>query len=264
MENPNSTAKEIPARTYEELTQLLCGAACAGELAARAGRFTDAIPELIPMLGFAQHNPHHDKDVWRHTLAVVAAAPADPILRWAALLHDVGKPACFSLDAEGVGHFYGHAQQGAQIADEILARLEFDAAPRAAIVLLIRRHDTPVLPEEKPLRRLAGKLGMENARRLIALQRADTLGQAPACRARLPLLAQAEQMLEEWARTPEPFAARALAVNGDDLLALGLRGRAVGAALEACRRAVREHRAPNERAALLALVRQLAGTGALE
>ena len=72
------------------------------------------IPELRPMFGFEQHNPHHDRDVWLHTAAVVEHIPPEPVLRWAALLHDGclpdgGKPPWFSPGPDGVGHFYGHA-----------------------------------------------------------------------------------------------------------------------------------------------------------
>ena len=85
------------------------------------------------MFGFEQHNPHHDRDVWQHTVAVVAHIPPEPVLRWAALLHDVGKPPCFSLGPDGVGHFYGHAAKSAELADAILMRLRFDTAGRTRI-----------------------------------------------------------------------------------------------------------------------------------
>ena len=65
----------------------------------------EVLPELAPMYGFEQYNPHHNSDVWNHTIKVVAAAPAQPVMRWTALLHDVGKPHCFELDEFGVGHF---------------------------------------------------------------------------------------------------------------------------------------------------------------
>lgn len=243
-------------RVREELTQILCGAFAAGVLEEYAGVITVVLPELAPMFGFGQKNPHHDKDVWHHTLAVVEAAPVEPVLRWAALLHDIGKPACFSLDAQGIGHFYGHAGQSAQLADAILARLRFDTGRRGQIVRLVRRHDTPVLPEEKQLRRLLNKLGETDTRRLIALQRADACGQAPLCRERLPLLDGAERLLEALLREKVCFSLRDLAVNGSDMLALGLRGRAVGAALDACLGAVLDGAVPNERAALLRYARE--------
>ena len=238
-------------RVRAELTQLLCGMSAAKVLEEYAEVIAVVLPELAPMFGCEQKNPHHDKDVWNHTLAVVEAAPAEPVLRWAALLHDIGKPACFSLDADGVGHFYGHAGQSAQLADTILTRLRFDTHRRERIVRLVRCHDTPVLPEEKLIKRLLNKLGEEDARRLIALHQADTRGQAPVCFERLPLLKEAGRMLEKLLREKACFSLRDLAVNGDDMLALGLQGKAVGAALDACLSAVLDGAVPNEHAVLL-------------
>ena len=246
-------------RVREELTQLLCGKSAAGVLEEYAEVVAVVLPELAPMFGFGQKNPHHDKDVWRHTLAVVEAAPAGPVLRWAALLHDVGKPACFSLDADGVGHFYGHAGQSAQMADAILTRLRFDTHRRERIVRLVRRHDTPVLPEEKLLKRLLNKLGEEDTRRLIALQKADTCGQTSVCFERLPLLEEAGRMLDDLIREKACFSLRDLAINGNDMLALGLQGKAVGGALDACLSAVLDGAVPNERAALLQYARSESG-----
>ena len=204
------------------------------------------------MFGFEQHNPHHDRDVWLHTVAVVAHIPPEPVLRWAALLHDVGKPPCFSLGPDGVGHFYGHAEKSTELADGILARLRFDTAGRTRITQLIRYHDLPVAPEPKPIRRLMNKLGVDAVRQLFALHIADTCGQSAICAGRVETYRQAERVLDALLAADACFSLKDLAVNGDDLLALGLRGRAVGAALQACLDAVMDEAVPNDRTALLA------------
>ena len=92
-------------RVQSELTKLLCGQNVDAVLREFSDVLAVPIPELRPMFGFEQHNPHHDRDVWLHTAAVVEHIPPEPVLRWAALLHDVGKPPCFSLGPDGVGHF---------------------------------------------------------------------------------------------------------------------------------------------------------------
>ena len=61
------------------------------------------------MIGFEQYHPYHCYDIWGHTVVVVEKVPAEPVLAWAALFHDMGKPFCFSRDPQGVGAFYGHA-----------------------------------------------------------------------------------------------------------------------------------------------------------
>ena len=272
-------------RVQSELTKLLCGQNVDAVLREFSDVLAVPIPELRPMFGFEQHNPHHDQDVWLHTAAVVEHIPPEPVLRWAALLHDVGKPPCFTRDAagvghfyahadnsaeggrgfrrrlrkppcvslgpDGVGHFYGHAAKSTELAEGILTRLRFDTAGRTRITQLIRYHDLPIAPEAKPIRRLMNKLGVETVRQLFELHIADTCGQSAICAGRVETYRQAERVLDELLAADACFSLKDLAVNGDDLLALGLRGRAVGAALQACLDAVMDETLPNDRAALL-------------
>ena len=116
------TLPEQTAADFEELTAFLLEAAVEDLLQA-APMLVRRIPELGPTLGFQQHSPHHAYDVFTHTAHVAAAVPPEPALRWAALLHDVGKVPCFTRDENGRGHFKGHAQVSARMAEEILRRL---------------------------------------------------------------------------------------------------------------------------------------------
>ena len=211
-------------RVLSELTKLLCGQNAGAVLREFSDVLAIPIPELRPMFGFAQHNPHHDRDVWQHTIAVVEHIPPEPVLRWAALLHDVGKPPCFSLADDGVGHFYGHAAKSTELADAILMRLRMDTAGRTRITQLIRYHDLPIAPEAKPIRRLMNKLGVETVRQLFELHIADTCGQSAICAGRVQTYQEAGRVLDKLLAADACFSLKDLAVNGDDLLALGLRG----------------------------------------
>ena len=150
-----------------------------------------------------------------------------------------------------LGHFYGHAAKSTELAESILTRLRFDTAGRTRIMQLIRYHDLPIAPEAKPIRRLINKLGVETVRQLFELHIADTCGQSAICAGRVETYRQAERVLDELLAADACFSLKDLAVNGDDLLTLGLRGRAVGAALQACLDAVMDETLPNDRAALL-------------
>ena len=112
-----------PERVREELEKLLCGEYAAPVLREYIGTVGVVLPELLPMVGFAQCNPHHNRDVWEHTLAVLQNVPAERTLRWAALLHDVAKPQCCTVDEKGIRHFYGHQAAGAGVAEKLLRRL---------------------------------------------------------------------------------------------------------------------------------------------
>lgn len=236
--------------THAELEPLLCGSADAGSLS----RLAEEIPELRPMFGFRQYNPHHLHDVWMHTVLAVQNTPPEPVLRWAALLHDIGKPACFTQDADGTGHFYGHAAVSAAMAKEILARLRMPQEQSERIILLVRLHGSLPEPTERAVGRFLRRHGMEALRQLLTLSQADAVATGlyrEETDSRPAILCCAERLEAEAQR----FSLRELAVNGHDLAALGLQGAAIGQTLTQLCAQVESGQLPNNRDILLASIK---------
>ena len=243
-----------PERIWREVKGLLTGDRAAEVLRAYpdvAGVFW---PEILPMVGFRQCNRHHCYDVWEHTLHALAAVPPELELRLTMLLHDVGKPNCFTADADGNGHFYGHPAESARLADDMLRRLRAETALRETVVELVAWHDRNISRTRSGVAKALRALGEEDLRRLLAVKRADNLAQAPAFRAMQGEIDRAEELLEELLAEDACVTLKQLAVNGRDLLALGFAGPAVGQMLEALLSAVVEGDLPNERSALLEAV----------
>ena len=240
-------------RICTELTKLLCGRYVRRVLMEYTDVLSVVLPELAPMKGFDQQNYHHIYDVLEHTARVVENIPPEPRLRWAALFHDAGKPACFTLDQDGVGHFYGHAEHSRNLADAAFRRLKTDNATRESANRLIRYHDWPIEPEAPTVRRALQKLGPDGFRDLLALKRADNLAQAPEYRDRLHTCDEIEALAQQILSEQQAFSLRDLAVNGSDLLALGMDpGPEVGRVLNTLLEAVISERLPNDRGVLLA------------
>ena len=213
----------------------------AGEILCRC------IPELAPTVGFDQKNPHHDHDIFTHTALVLERVPREPALRFAALLHDIGKPGSFSVDEMGVGHFLGHASLGAELADGILHRLKASNAIREEVLFLIKHHMDRWPCEEKAARRCLSRHGLQKMERLTLLQMADFGGDAgdPELEAWLALLRTIAQREGE-------LTLKTLAVSGRDLMALGMApGPALGQTLNGLLARVLAGELPNERQALL-------------
>lgn len=248
-------------RIQVEFFKLLAGKQAAEALRSCPEVFGVFWPELLAMVGFDQKNRHHCYDVWEHTLHALAAVPGDPVLRCAMLLHDVGKPASFTLDEMGVGHFYGHPAVSRQMAEEMLRRLKCATEFRETVVRLVEWHDKDIPRTDKSIRRALRILGEEDLRRLILVKRADNLGQAPEFWDRQKELDKAEEILNRLLAEDACFSLKRLAVNGRDLLALGLSGPAVGRALEELLEKVMDGALLNEREALLEHVRKNRETG---
>lgn len=243
-------------RIQVEFFKLLPGKGAAAVLRGYPEVFGVFWPELLPMVGFGQRNRHHCYDVWEHTLHALDAVPGDVVLRCAMLLHDVGKPACFTLDEKGVGHFYGHPAVSRDLADKMLRRLKCGTAFRETVVRLVEWHDKDIPRTDKSIRRALRILGEADLRRLILVKRADNLGQAPAYWDRQQELDKAEEILDRLLAGDACFSLKQLAVNGRDLLALGLSGPAVGKALEDLLEKAVDGVLPNDREALLEHVRK--------
>lgn len=244
----DSLAKE---RILSELTQILCYLKEL-DLLTYQDIFMQVIPELKPCAGFDQHNPHHRFDVLTHTALVLSQTDAVPALRWAALLHDIGKPQVFTRDEKGVGHFHAHAQVSAQIANDILLRLKASNALREQVVFLVEHHMDPLPDKKAALQKKLSKYGAQNLKLMIQLQAADkqSCGKQTeeAYKTAQKLLKLTQQLLAENAC----LQIKDLAIDGHDLLALGFEA---GPALGQCQKQLLEMvlsgTIPNEKEALL-------------
>lgn len=241
-------------RVFAELCKLL-PAVTAADLLEYEDILTQVIPELKPLVGFDQRSPHHKYDIYTHTAYVVQAVSADLALRWAALLHDTGKPASFYLDETGRGHFPGHAKAGAMIAEQVLTRLKAPTALRRQVVLLVEKHMVPFSEEKYLLRRRLGKYGEQCVGQLLQLQEADYCSKGvtgePANFSRI------REVLEEIAREDACLTVQDLKVTGTDLLEAGFApGPELGRCLKELLELVQSDRLPNEKEALLEHIRR--------
>ena len=244
-------------RILVEMNKLLTGEYMASVLLAYPDVLGVFLPELLPCVGFDQRNVHHCYDVWTHSVYAAAAIAPDAVLRWAMLLHDIGKPDCFTVDEHGTGHFYGHPARSAELAEAICRRLRMDKKSAQRIVTLVRWHDRDIPRTEKAVARAARQLGEDTLRQLLAVKRADNRAQSPLCRGRAADIDRAEAILDDLLARQSCFSLRELAVRGNDLTALGLHGPAVGETLQKLLDAVMDGSVPNERPALLALAQKL-------
>lgn len=239
-------------RVYTELCGFLTAADLPDLLTFRPVLFA-AIPALAPMDGFRQCNPHHRYDVYTHTAHVVAAVPPRLQLRWAALLHDIAKPETFTLDPQGVGHFYNHAHLGREKAGEILLSLRAPTALRQQVETLIAYHgacrDLCRNTTDKSLRRLLLRLGEDTLRDLLALDRADDGGKGTP--ASPEVFDRFEARLNEVLAQAPCRCVRDLAIDGRDLMAQGIpQGPAIGRILTRLLEEVTDGTLENETAAL--------------
>jgi tRNA nucleotidyltransferase (CCA-adding enzyme) len=218
-----------PERITAELTKLLCGENAGDVLREYADVLCVPIPELGPVIGSAQNNEHHCRDVWRNTAAAVENSEPAAILRWAALLHAVG----------------------GQMADAIMRRLRFDNATRKKTATLVAHHDMPIPNDERAVKRYLNRFGEGVLRDLLSMRRATGFGGAPASRYSRAELDAVRETLEEILAEGVCFSLRDLAVNGNDLLACGMEGKEIGKALDFLLNAVIDGQVENERGALL-------------
>ncbi|MCM1545082.1 MAG: HD domain-containing protein, partial [Ruminococcus sp.] len=213
------------------------------------------IPQLAGMKNFNQHNFHHIYDVFEHTAAVIESIPPKPHLRLAALFHDCGKPDCFSLDENGVGHFYSHASISANKAREALASLKLDTFTKDRVEKLVRIHDSPIEVNEITVKKKLNRLGEDLFRDLIALKRADNFGQATAFRYRQKQFDELERLIDKVKAENQCFTVKSLALNGNDIMNLGYSGRQIGKALNTLVDAVVEEKVSNNKDGLIEYIK---------
>lgn len=247
-------------RIQAEWNRLLCGNAAGAVLREYRDVFCVFLPELEPMFGFEQHNRYHTLDVWEHTVKAVESVQAVPILRLTMLLHDIGKPPCFTMDEMGVGHFYGHNEKSAEIAANVLRRLKYDNRTAEQVITLVKYHDLPITGEQQRLRRLLNRFGEENLRLLLKIKAADMTAQNPKYRDRLQEMSAVEAALDAVIAEKLCFSLKDLEIDGNDLLALGFpRGEEIGKTLQQLLEEVMAEKISNRHWALMNRARLMRG-----
>ena len=246
-------------RIREELLRLLCGKAAGRILRAYPEVLAEIIPEIRPMIGYDQRNHHHSYDLWEHTVRGIEGVPADPVLRLTMLLHDTGKPVVRTTDEKGEGHYKGHPKVSEEIARRTAEALHLDNAFRDRLCTLVRHHDTPLRTENGEintdrsflLRRL-NKYGETDLRALFLIHRSDRIATGYTTTEREDIrLKERMDALDALLAEQPCFTLKDLAVNGRDLTATGLKGKAVGETLQQLLEAVMDGAVPNEKEALL-------------
>lgn len=246
-------------RVQAELVKLLCGRDAGRVLTEYRELIAVLIPELSPMFHFDQKNPHHYLDVWAHTVEAIRSSTPEPAVRLALLFHDIGKPATFSLDGKGIGHFYGHPRVSEETAAAVMERLRFDRAAMERVRALVRWHDSDILPEGKSVKRWLNRLGEDGLRQLLAVKAADR-GATNHKYENLSVLKLVEAKMQAVLAEGQCFTREQLAIGGDDLLALGVpEGKQIGAILSELLELVIDEKLPNQRTVLLNRAKALIG-----
>lgn len=233
-----------PARGLEDLYTL--------------GMYPYIIPMMCHTVGFAQRGGHHFLDVFEHSLLAVGVIAPELVLRLTMLLHDIGKPFVWdSSESLSYDRFDDHAAVSAKLAGKILRDLKYDNVTRKDVVELIAHHNDILLPDPVNVRRALARLGEVQTRRLVQVKVADLIAHDLAGEREkiLALFAEISDVIDEVVARGDCTSVKALAIGGQDMMALGLSGRAIGQMLNAALELVLEKPEMNTRETLLNWVR---------
>ena len=192
------------------------------------GLLHEMMPELAETVAMQQKGCFkHKFNVFHHSLLAMGAIPAEkPLLRFAALLHDIGKIDTHSIDEDGSVHFYRHEEVGAKIAGDIMLRLKFSNAEVDYVVTLIREHmtlSTYYAPTTmRGVRRLLGRLGDVPIADLLLLKAADRFGRDGIEKDTSEEEDRIRRMVATIRDEAHALKVTDLAINGNDLIEMGL------------------------------------------
>jgi len=218
------------------------------------------LPELAASFGIAQKSPkrHHIYDVGTHSVMAMKYCPStDPIVKFATLIHDIGKPKTFRRDDEGLITFYNHEVVGTKIAKTITERFKFSKKDSERILTLARWHQFSVdeRQTDSAIRRFIRHVGKENLQDILDLRIGDRLGGgAQETSWRLELF---KKRLDEVQK--QPFSIKDLQINGNDVMEILAckPGPVVGKILEQLFAEVEESKLTNEHTALANRIKEL-------
>ncbi len=227
-------------------------------------QYKEVIGHVIPELGkcilFNQNNKYHIYDVYDHIAhALSYHAKFDLISKLALLLHDVGKPLCYTTDECGNGHFYGHSKISAELAYSIMKNLKFDNRTISKVVELVLYHDCDMPTTVRGIRRLVSKMSVDQVKRLLDIKLCDIYAHSNINQsAQVDKCLYAMNLLDNEIKHNSAFHLKDIKINGADILSLGIpQGPIIGKLLNSCLDAVISDNVENTYESLIAYVQML-------
>ncbi len=247
-------------RIFVELNKLLCGKNVKKVLLDYEYVIFFIIPELKETKNCTQNHERHIFDVWEHTVASVAAVKPEPELRFAMLLHDIGKPMVKSTDDKWVDHFHNHSAMSTEIARGILNRLKCSKAFKNQILALVKNHGLMLHQlSKKTFKKYIAEYGLDTVEKLFDVREADCKGQNPKFLQQcLEENETGKRVLAEILENESCFSLKDLQINGTDLIELGYESSPkLGKVLSQILNEVMDNKLPNDKTLLLDRAKEL-------
>ncbi len=239
-------------RLFSELNKILMGKGVERVLINHKEAIFEVIKELKLCDGFNQNSKFHAYDVYVHTVKSVALSCVDRSVRWALLLHDIEKPSTYTVDENGVGHFYGHQKKSADKAVKILKNLKADNNLISEVYNLILLHDCKTEISRGEVKKMLSIYGVNLIKKLVQVKIGDALSHAyPFSVERKNLTLKFSRTVSEIIENNECFTLKRLKVDGNDVKSLGFSGSEIKKVLNALLTDVMFNKVENNREKLL-------------
>ena len=215
------------------------------------------MPEFNSIMECEQNNKWHYANVGNHTIDALKNIKNDKILRWAALLHDIGKPESKSTDERGFDHFHGHPKVSVDISKNILKRLKFSNKEKERILSLVELHDSYKV-SKSTVKKWIAKYGDSFVDDLIELQKADSKAHVEAAyEIKFKLIDQLLKYKNEIIEENSAVSLKDLEINGHDLINIGYNpGKNIGIILNKILEEVISERLSNNKEELIKYVNE--------
>lgn len=246
-------------RVQSELDKILMSKnPCKIRVVYETGLSAHILPQLDIMMNTPQNSLYHKYSVGEHTISVLGNTRENHYLRWAALLHDVGKPETRMEDIRGKDHYYNHGSSGAEIARRVLRDLRFDNKTVDIVTRLIKYHDYKTEMNEANIRRAIVKIGADIFPLYIELCFADLAAKSRfAIEKSFGYLKYLKTTYDKIIERKDPLTIKELKINGKDLLEMGFpKGEIIGRILSELFDRVLGDPSFNDRAVLLEYVKK--------
>ena len=233
-------------------------------VAYETGITREILPEFDLCMETPQNNPHHCYNVGEHVLHAMLETEPDKILRLGMLFHDIGKPQTLTIDEKGITHNKNHPVVGEEMTRQIMHRLKFDNDTIYKVSKIVRFHDQQIELTQASVRKAVNRMGEDIFPLMFPVHYADICAQSDYQREeKLQKLRRLREIYDEICKSGDAVSLKGLAVNGSDLIALGMKpGRGIGELLGTMLEAVLEDPSLNSREELLRFARQHIAEGA--